>query len=320
MDHVERFEIPTPFQIGKVNSYLITAGKPTLLDPGPSTTEAYGELTEQLDGAGYALEDIERVLITHPHMDHFGICHRIRAESGAQIYCHEDARELLTDPDGCFEREQQFFVPFLQRMGVPEQSAESAISLPEPYTDFREAVTVYECLTDGDRLDVGLELDVVYTPGHSPGSVCYVDPAHDAAFTGDHIMNDISPNPLLTLVPGTTDERTRSLPMYLESLRRMKRVDATVAYGGHREPVSDLNARIDEIVDHHQERKQRIATLIDEHGGLTAYEVMEAMFPDLPMTEIYPGMSEVIGHLDLLEDDGTIVRSERDGVWYYELA
>ncbi|WP_265112100.1 MBL fold metallo-hydrolase [Halosolutus halophilus] len=319
MDQVDRLEIPTPFHIGRVNGYLFDGDGLTLLDPGPATDEAYEALTAQFEKHGHAVEDLDRILITHPHMDHFGLASRIRERSEATVYAHHDAAEILTDPDAHLEHEQAVFEPYFVRMGVPESTVGTVVSLPTSFVEFQKPITVDEPIGDGDRLDVGTDLDILYTPGHCPGSVCFLDRANDIAYTGDHVMAEISPNPLLTIVPGTTDERTRSLPTYLDSLDRLRETGIGGARGGHRGLVTDLPARIDEIVDHHQSRKRRIASILETEGRATAYDLMNELFPDLPVTEVFPGMSEIIGHLDLLEDEGAVVRTGEE-TWYYEPA
>lgn len=321
MDSVERVAVPTPFSIGRVNCYVIAGEGLALVDPGPKTEEARDALASHLEEAGYGIADVDQVLITHPHMDHYGLAEAVREASGAAVLAHGDAVAQLDDPDAYFVREQAFFEPFLVSMGVPEALVDTIVGLPEPYRDFREPVTVTRELAEGDRVDVGLEhdLEAVHTPGHAPGSLCFAAPGADAVFTGDHVMLDISPNPLLTLQPGADDERTRSLPQYLASLEQMASVEATVGHAGHRGTVPDVRARASAIADHHHDRKERIAGMIDEAGRTTAYAIMKQMWPDLPATEMFPGISEVVGHLDLLEDEDRVEIHAVDGVRKYAL-
>jgi glyoxylase-like metal-dependent hydrolase (beta-lactamase superfamily II) len=318
MDAMERAKIPTPFSVGQVNCYLFVENGLTVLDPGPATTEAYEELESSLTCLGYSVDDINRILITHPHMDHFGLAGRIVEESGAQVFAHEDAVENLSDPIGSFEKEQEYFRPFLLSMGMPQDTIDTVLELPEAYTDYQDPVAVTNELADGDVVDVGVNLACVSTLGHAPGSLCYLAASEDAMFTGDHVLPDSTPNPLLTLAPDSDDGRTRSLPTYLESLRKVREIDVTVGYGGHGEPMLTLQNRVQETISHHQDRKERIANLI-EHESMTAYQLMKEVFSDLPATEMFPGMSEVIGHLDLLEDENRVMISEIDGVKRYEL-
>lgn len=319
MDDMYQLRIPTPFDVGRVNCYLFTKNGLTLLDPGPATDAAYDELAAGLKDHGFAVADVDQLLITHPHMDHFGLANRVVEESGARTVAHQNATRLLEDPFEHFDREQAFFGPFMQAMGVPEQVSDTAVTLPEAYMDYQEPLAVDHELTDGDSVDTGVELTAVHTPGHAPGSVCFVQETEAVAFTGDHVLQHISPNPLLTVAPGTDDERTRSLPTYLDSLRRIQETDASVGYSGHGEEIPDLNGRAQEILDHHHSRKERIAEMIEAAGSMTAYDIMQEMFPDLPATEVFPGMSEVIGHLDLLEDEDRVTITEEDGVKQYAL-
>lgn len=127
-----------------------------------------------------------------------------------------------------------------------------------------------------------------------------------------------TPNPLLTLAPDSNGERTRSLPTYLESLQTVLDIDVTVGYGGYGAPIPALQERARATIAHHQDRKERIANLVADSESTTAYQIMKDMFPDLSETELFPGMSEVIGHLDLLEDENRVVRSETDGEVEYE--
>lgn len=319
MDIATRLEIPTPFDVGRVNCYVFEHDGLTLLDPGPATEVAYEELSTRLAGLGHRIEDVDRVLISHPHMDHFGLADRIATESGARVVAHADAVERLADPQAFFEREQRFFRPYLRSMGLPEQYVDTVVGIPEQYTEFQQPVDVDHGLVEGDSVDAGVRLEVLDTPGHAPASLCFMAPTEDVVFTGDHVLAEISPNPLLTLVPGTDDRRTRSLPDYVASLRKLAALDISRGYGGHRGPISNLGARITEIDDHHQARKERIAGLLDD-GPTTAYRLMGELFPDLPATEMFPGMSEIIGHLDLLEDEGRVDITEADGVRQYGLA
>lgn len=319
MAEFHRVEIPTPFVIGRVNCYVLPGNGLTVLDPGPFTELAVETLQAGLDELGVAFEDVTDVLITHPHMDHFGLGNRIVEQSGARVVAHRHATWHLEDPIAHFRLEQDFFRPFMRTMGVPEQTVEAVVSLPEAYTEYQEPLSVDRIMHDGDSVDVRAELTAVYTPGHAPGSVCFVDPSDAIEFTGDHVIQHITPNPLLTLAPGTEDERTRSLPTYLDSLREIRATEAEVGHSGHGDRISDVDTRAQETLDHHQFRTERIANLLKDKGPMTAFDTMEELFPDLPTTEIFTGMSEVIGHLDRLEDEERVDIVKPDGIREYNL-
>jgi glyoxylase-like metal-dependent hydrolase (beta-lactamase superfamily II) len=316
MSDIERIPVSTPFGIGPVNCYLLPGDRPVLIDPGPATEAAYAALEERLTATGCDIADIQDVLVTHEHMDHFGLIRRIKHQSGARVHTHEQAVEVLADHVRHFEQEREFFGPYLRSMGVPDRVATVATELPEPYLAFQEPVTVDNVLSDGDSIALDPAIEVVHTPGHSPGSVCFYAPEGEWLLTGDHLLTDITPNPAMTVQPGRPTKRFRALPQYVDSLRALTSYDSVVGHGGHRDPVSDVRTRALEVIDHHESRADDIMSLLEAEGPLTAYEIMGNLFSDLPVTEVFLGMSEVIGHLDLLEDaarienvqDGDVVR------------
>src|SRR5438132_13616340 len=82
---IHRLRIPTPFQVGRVNAYLIEDSPLTLIDSGPNSAKALDELEQALASRGHSIEDIELLVITHQHMDHFGLASILARRSGAEV-------------------------------------------------------------------------------------------------------------------------------------------------------------------------------------------------------------------------------------------
>src|SRR6202007_2794974 len=82
---IHRLAIPTPFQVGRVNAYLIEDEPLTLVDSGPNSAKAVNELEQALAALGYAVEDLELLVISHQHMDHFGLASILARRSGAEV-------------------------------------------------------------------------------------------------------------------------------------------------------------------------------------------------------------------------------------------
>ena len=80
---IHRLAIPTPFMVGRVNAYLIEDDPLTLVDSGPNSAKALDELEQELNARGHAVEDIELLVISHQHMDHFGLASILARRSGA---------------------------------------------------------------------------------------------------------------------------------------------------------------------------------------------------------------------------------------------
>lgn len=319
MAEFERLAIPVPLELERVNCYVIGSDTSTIIDPGPATTQAYEEIVTWFEGRDRGISTVDRIVLTHPHWDHFGLANRLKDVVGADVLAHRDATTYLADPAGVVEREQEFFAEFFPTMGVPAEFVEAAVGLMDPFTEYQEPVTVDRTVTDGDVVDVESGYRIIHTPGHAPGAICLDSVDRDRTFTGDQVLPDLYPNPHLTLVPGEPDQRTRSLPQYVGSLHTLRGLTTGEGYGGHGEPIPNLPARIDEVLAQIRTRKKRIAELIASSGPMSPFHIMKELFPDLPPSEMYSGMSEVIGYVDLLEEDGLVEPATSDDVVRYRI-
>jgi glyoxylase-like metal-dependent hydrolase (beta-lactamase superfamily II) len=309
--------VPTPFQIGPVNTYL--AGR-TLVDPGPNSEEAWTALTEGLEAAGTSPEAIEQVLVTHAHMDHFGLARRFR-ELGARVVASADAVDLLADYRAHYERERAFFVPFFEKHGVSRSTAEAITGVSEAFLQYAPSVEVDHAVGAGDTVDVagtGTTLTVDPVDGHGPGELLFGFEADGrrTALVGDHVLEEITPNPLLRPPPSPDEPRPRVLPAFNRSLERLRDAEFDRMLPGHRGTVEVPGERVAEILAAHERRTATVRDLVE--GPTTAAEVMSGLFGDLPVTEQFPGMSEAVGHLDVLEARGVVAREERGGTVVYE--
>ncbi|WP_158056268.1 MBL fold metallo-hydrolase [Halorussus halophilus] len=314
-----RLSIPTPFQIGPVNAYL--SGR-TLVDPGPGTEEAWAALLDGLEARELGPTDVEQVLVTHPHPDHFGLAKRLR-EHGARVVASPTAAEGIRDFESRLEYEQSFFSDFFERHGMAATTAETITNLPETFLPVAPSVeTDYE-VADGDTVEVaGTTVTAEAVQGHAPGETIFTfeaetdDGVETRAVVGDQVLGDITPNPLLQPPAEEGGDRPRVLPAFNRSLKRLRERDFDRFYPGHREEITAPRERIGEILDAHERRTAEVESIVD--GPTTAVEVMNELFEDLPATEYFSGMSEAIGHLDVLEARGKVTHSEQGGVVVYE--
>lgn len=312
----ERLRIPTPFEVGAVNCYL--AGT-TLVDPGPDSDDAWSTLTSALESRNLAPGDLDQVLITHPHPDHFGLAKRLR-DRGVAICAGTEAIGVIEDFSGRLSYEQEYFEPFLARHGIAPDVAESVVQLPEAYLEFAPSCPVDRALSEGDSLEVADSTVVVEElAGHATGEVLYGWEGSDGeeAIVGDHVLQTITPNPFLQPPPAPDEPRPRVLPAYNRSLERLAMRDFETLWPGHGAAVDRPTHRIERLLEFHERRTEKVRQSLD--GPTTAVEVMRDLFGDLPVTELYGGISEAIGHLDVLELRGEIERTKRDDVWRFQL-
>ena len=89
--------LPTPFATRTVNCWLIEGSPVTLVDPGPDWEETTIELDAALRMRGLRVEDVEQIVLTHQHLDHVGLAHRVKDRSGAIVVGHRLLHDFLLD-------------------------------------------------------------------------------------------------------------------------------------------------------------------------------------------------------------------------------
>src|SRR5947207_33214 len=127
---------------------------------------------------------------------------------------------------------------------------------------------------DGEVIDlVGERYSVIWTPGHSDGHICLFRERDGVFLAADHVLPRITPN------IGLYSERDRVNPLgdYMDSLRKVSTLPASIVLPGHGEPFKDLAGRVAEIIEHHEERESQIMNLLDEKPQ-NAYQLAEKLF------------------------------------------
>ncbi len=314
---VGRVPTPTPFVgLGDINTYqlLPASGNDTLtlIDTGVKSAASLEAFERGLKEFGFAIEQIERILITHAHVDHFGQARRIQDRCGAPIYAAElEARRMagLVPPSG---DRREHVVAYMRRWGIPDELIFHENPMAKRAASLHDAVEVEGTLGDGDVVVVDdLRLEVIETPGHCPQHIVFYEPRMQWLFSGDHLLTDISPVPLLDLPEDPAVPRPKSLVRFMDSLAKVEGLECRMTFPSHGDVIYDHRKLIDGYRLHHQRRKLQIETKLRD-GALTPFELAVDIFRKYYETQIYLVMSEVIGHLDLLEDEGSVV-VELDG-------
>ncbi len=310
---IRLLSIPTPFPVGPVNVYLLEGEPLTLVDVGPRTPEAREALEAQLVGLGYSLSEVKQVVITHAHHDHFGQARDVIRASGATLLSSRDNTFPLEDFETWWEQRIAYVADLMLKEGAPEDSLRE-IEIIRGFAQFAASVPVVTPLDDNDEVWMGGSTwRALHTPGHALGHLCFYDQQSRVLISGDHLLRDITANPVLETPRLGMKERPRSLPAYVESLRRIGQLEVRKVLPGHGEPVYDHRALVGEILTHHAVRGRLILHLLKE-SDRTVYELGVALFGgELPGVDLFLVMSEIIGHLDILELEGQVKRVERDG-------
>ncbi len=317
LPNLYQLAIPTPFPVGPVNVYVardLQGDGVTLVDCGPRTPEARGALDAGLAALGHSVHSVCRIVVTHTHADHYGLAASLVNESGARVLAHPFSRPMLEAYAEERERRLAFYADLLRISGVPDELGQIVQQARRSIGDYAEAVPVSGALNDGDTLTMaGCEWQVIHTPGHSAGLVCLYEPLSCVLLSNDHLLRDISSNPVVEPPLSEHARRIRSLVEYLGQLRRVAAMSISVAWPGHGDLIYDVPELVRQRIEFHTRRARRILELLDGQA-LTTYQIVRPLFPSLDSINFFLAISEVLGHLELLESEHRAHSTQHNGV------
>ena len=317
---IHRLAIPTPFAVGRVNVYVIEDEPLTLVDAGPNSGTSFDELQRGVARLGHSLEEIGLVILTHQHIDHLGLVSLVAARSGAEVAAIDVAVPFVENYSLEAQADDDFARQIMLRHGIPAEVAGALQSVSQAFRAWGARADVTRPLRHGEDLRLrDRAFAVHHRPGHSPSDTVFEDRERRVLIAGDHLLRHISSNPLLTRPLDGSTERPQALVAYLESLRQTREMDLEIVLPGHGEPITEHRALIDERLALHRRRSEKIHGLISERPR-SAYELAQALWGNVAVTQAYLTLSEVLGHMDLLLNAGRAREVSRDGVAFFEAA
>lgn len=311
-----RVKVPVPFPLRYVNAYLIPdADGWTLIDPGLRTPETEQVWEAVLKREGIAADRIKAVVLTHQHPDHIGLAGWFQERTGAPVYMSEAAWAYalrLWGPDRTFTAELQRL--FLEN-GLPQSAAAGLEEHLESFVGRVSPLPDVAFIREGGTLDIGgMRWEIIDTPGHADGHLCFYQRESRLMFCGDHVLPGITPN--VSLVPGC---EPGVLARYLAALKKLSPYEVELALPGHRDPFRGLRSRIAEIQDHHARRLAEMTDMLKE--PLTGYALCMRMFGSRVQDSLHNlrfAMSETLAHLEYLQKEGRIAAEmDAEGIMHF---
>jgi len=287
------------------NVYLVVdGGQAALIDAGYPDEGSIKPRLEYLQGragpsagSGQALK-LAHIIVTHHHIDHCGGAHALRQATGARICLHPTEARLLS--------EWRTAAP--QDVDIPAEPQ----TLAERLGAWRRATaqTTADCLVQGgDTIQVGgITIEVIDTPGHTLGSISLYLRDEGVLFTGDTVLGLGT----VAIMPPPHGD----MALYMQSLERLKDYQATLLCPGHGPPVRDVARKLQELIDHRQERERQILSAVGQgRGRLEA--LLAELYPELDRRLVGMARGQLLAHLAKLESEGRIARrSDGDGSLY----
>ncbi len=314
-DKIYRIELPIPYPVKTTNVFFVDEPPRTLVDTGIKTEASFETLKKGLEDIGFGLNAIERILITHGHIDHYGQAKRLSSLAGASVYIHSKeygrTRSIL--------HSLGFLKSVLLRNGAPKALVDEAIYFIESAQNLADPLEDAFFLNDGDSISFrSMAWRTLHCPGHSPGLICFHWPEKKILFTGDHLLKEITPNPILNVSENIFPLRYPSLREYLTSLEKIERMDLSLLLPGHGEQIHDAKGLIQKVFSHHKERMDLVTAFLSK-GEKTPFEIAMDLFPGVPPFEVFLGISEAVGHLEILREEGRVGVKEKEEKDYYFL-
>jgi glyoxylase-like metal-dependent hydrolase (beta-lactamase superfamily II) len=321
---IHRLAIPTPFMVGRVNAYLIEDSPLTLVDSGPNSAKALDELEQALAARGHRIEDIELLVVSHQHMDHFGLASILARRSGAEVAALSQLAPFLAGYGHQSDLEDRFAERLMLRHGIPAEIVTALRAVSAGFRAWGSAVEVTRPLSDGSSLELrDRTLRVLHRPGHSPSDTVFLDEQRGILLAADHLIAHISSNPLIARPLDAEEEyskpRPQALITYMASLEQTRAMELELVLPGHGRPITDHTALIDERFRMHRRRAEKMFGLITSQPH-TAHGIAQELWGNVAVTQAFLTLSEVLGHVDLLLRDGLVVEEERDGVVHFTAA
>jgi glyoxylase-like metal-dependent hydrolase (beta-lactamase superfamily II) len=307
---VNMYEIEIPIRALKTASvYEIRVDEfVALVDSGMNESTI-----RSLDSYGFDVSKVNVLMLTHLHVDHVGGSLAIQEKSGCKIAMGEQDYRILVgiaeDPDGFKKR----YVKRAIENGFP-RDLESSITKGLPFSS--EARRFLDLKVDIlIREDGGLNHGItdITVPGHSPGSIAFMIQEQGLLFSGDHILQRITPN------IGVYEEETDMLAEYLKSLEKVREINLKTCLPGHGHPFEGVSGRIDEIEKHHFSRLKEIEDACVDWSS--AFEVASRIkwnrgrqLSEMNEMERNFAFGEALSHLIHLSRTGRVLMKDISGV------
>ena len=315
---IYQLKVPIPDNpLGNLNCYLVEGKEGWLMvDTGWFTPEAFNSLKTGLKDMGIALTDIATIVVTHVHPDHFGLAGRIKQVSpDTKLITHQFEADLIETRYIKFSDLRHKVGIMLRRHGVPSLELSSLGSSSMPALEFVRVTFPDSTLYGGEIIPTGrYNLEVIWTPGHSIGHICLYEPRNQLLFSGDHILPHITTNVSYHVQSGDSP-----LGDYLYSLHKLENLPVDKILPAHEDIFTDLQGRITELTEHHNNREAEIQQAILE-GHRSAYEISSEItwnVPDFNWDNLPPlhkriAVMETIAHLECMRWEGKVQRIIED--------
>ena len=314
-EEIEKLSIPTPYAVGDVNVYVIKGEALTLVDAGPRTRDGKEALAKSLRDLGLLISDFDQIVLTHHHPDHAGGIDFFPEQTN--VFGHASNQRWLELTEEFKESLNLFYFSIGKELAVPEEMIASMNNYRGSggYICKR---TVQSFLQEGDEIPGLSGWRVIETPGHAQSHISLYREGDGVMIGGDHLLDKISPNPILEPPISPDESRPEPLNQYNNSLKKWLELPISLTLSGHGDDISDTHELIKHNLTRQHGRAMQVKQML-EVKPQTGFEICKQLFPRVYQRELGLTISETVGQLDYLELLGEIKKEEQNGSNLYSV-
>lgn len=281
--------------------FLVDCGS-GLPDSNQQFVDGFNAIREQ-HNESISWDDIDAILITHGHMDHFGGLAFLRGFTQAPIGVHRlDVRVISHYEERRTVAARRLEI-YLEQAGLNPKQIEGMMSI------YLYAKGLYRSTPIQFHLEEGVPfhgIEFYHVPGHCPGQVCLL--VDDVMLTADHILSYTTPHQApesITLNMG--------LDHYLTSLDKIAKIaDIRIGLGGHEGPIEDIYGRIADIKAAHEKRLEKVLDICSEPK--TIAQISQALFGQRHSYHVLLALEEAGAHAEYLYERGELIAANVDEI------
>lgn len=234
----------------------------------------------------------------------------ISEQSGAEVWVFRGGAHWIEECEKELQNEEAYRKGLLEKAGATTPEIEDVTEYYREANRFAHRAKASKYLRGGERFGLAsLTFTVTHVPGHTPFCILLHDISNRLAFTGDFLPPDITSMPLVQW----TDIRSkhyRPTIEYLASLKKVREMDLRVALPGHGQIILEPSKKIDDLLRLIDERRKAVLAVLKK-GSHTPVEIAREIFPCLPLEALFRAVSDVMGHLEMLEKEGFAERTDK---------
>lgn len=248
-----------------------------------------------------------------------------RVSNNLYLWIHYEEKEISKSIIKNVENYLNDMKNFLKVSGAPAsfvnglQNFHPAFFTPKAY---EEITGNAHPLNDGQEVTVGdYRLQVIWTPGHSPGHVCLYEPNLKILISGDHVLPTITPHVSQFMA------NANPLEDYLKSLEKLENLNVKVILPAHEKSFTNLHERVKQLKNHHEQRLKEILNHLSKES-LSPYNLASRVhwnisyksWDSFPPFQNYLALGETLSHLTFLEKRGLVRKVISDKKILYEIS